>query len=247
MIRIANWNLERVLPSQARSSAICNHMAEIDADIWILTETHSDLSPGGKYLSSTSAEPDRVSQPGECWSAIWSRFPIEPLPDFVSDSSRCAAAIIEHPKLGTFIVFSCVLPWHGSTWRGIPSRDSEAFSAALEMYSKDWQRARNAFPKATLVVAGDFNQSLVDWHYYGSRKQRGLLEKAIADNMMTVATAGDFDPIARDSAPCACIDHICISKLPDHFAWKTVRWPEMPRPNKKLSDHFGVAVTIFPK
>lgn len=174
MIRIANWNLERVLPSQKRATAIRAYMAEINADIWILTETHAEMSPGDAYLSSISGEPDRVSQLGECWSAIWSSHPIEPLPSFVSDSSRCAAAKIQHPKLGNIIAYSCVLPWHGSTWREIPSRDAAAFEAALELYSKDWERIRNSFPDSTLIVAGDFNQSVADWHYYGSRKTTSI-------------------------------------------------------------------------
>ena len=82
---------------------------------------------------------------------------------------------------------------------------------------------RSSFPGATLIVAGNFNQSLVDWHYYGSRKQQKLLEAAIANNMMTVATSGDFDPVARDSSPCACIDHICISNVSDNFVLRTDR------------------------
>jgi hypothetical protein len=244
LIKIANWNLERVLPSQKRVSAICKEMTVVDADIWILTETHELFSPGEGFLSATSSVPDRESKPGECWAAVWSRFPLEPLPTFVADASRCAAARVMTPDFGDIIVYACVLPWGGSTWRGIPSADGAAFAAALELYSNDWERLRTDYPDAKLVVAGDFNQSLANWHYYGSRKQRGLLEKAISDSGMEVVTAGENDPIARDSAPCACIDHICISQFPGLHVGNTSRWPDTEKPDKRLSDHFGVVVEM---
>jgi endonuclease/exonuclease/phosphatase family metal-dependent hydrolase len=149
-----------------------------------------------------------------------------------------------HPEIGELVIYGCVLPWGGSSWRGRPSAGGAAFSAAVGAYRKDWNRLRLAFPKSTLVVAGDFNQSLVDWHYYGSKRQRQILEAALAEVGLTAATAEDGDPIARDSAPCACIDHICISASNDIHIKNRIRWPESAKPNKKLSDHFGVAVEV---
>ena len=55
---------------------------------------------------------------------------------------------------------------------------------------------------------GDFNQVLVDSQYYGSKKNRRELESALQDTGLMALTSGKNDPIARDSTPCACIDHI---------------------------------------
>jgi hypothetical protein len=161
MLKIANWNLERALPAQDRVSIIREHMALVRADIWILTETHEAISPFDGFLAVTSGDPDRNFKPGERWVAIWSRLALEPLPSYVSDSARCAAARTNHPDVGEIIVFGCVLPWTGSNWKGIASAGGASFAAALEEYRRDWERLRSAFPDAVLVVAGDFNQSLV--------------------------------------------------------------------------------------
>lgn len=112
------------------------------------------------------------------------------------------------------------------------------------MYRRDWQRLRTAFPHAAIVVAGDFNQSLVDWHNYGSRRKRDLLEKALAKAGLAVVTAGANDPVAREAAPHACIDHICISADSCLRAEPTTRWPQTTQPDRRLSDHFGIAVEL---
>ena len=244
MLRIANWNLERVAPNQNRVTSIRSSMSNVAADIWILTETHQQISPGEEFSSVTSEDPDRESKPGERWVAIWSRFPLESLSLFVSDNQRCTAAKISHPDFGEIVVYAMVLPWGGSLWRGIPSRGGAAFAAALAAYRCDWEQLQKAFPDAIHIVAGDFNQSLVSRHYYGSNRNREVLEKAIdACNMMTV-TAGENDPVARDSSPNACIDHTCISKQSGLDISTTQRWPDLPKPEKRLSDHFGVVVEL---
>ena len=131
MFKIANWNLERVAPGQTRAKRIDSVMSKVDADIWILTETHKDIVPVSFY-TAMNEEQDPKSKPGERWSAILSRYPIEPLGDFVSDKIRCVAGKLEHPQLGVVIVYALVLPWAGSQWRGIASRDGAAFASLLK-------------------------------------------------------------------------------------------------------------------
>lgn len=216
-------------------------MAEVDADIWILTETHEKLSPDVGFSGIFSGEPDQPSKSGERWVGIWSRHLLEPLNAFVSDGARCAAARISIPNFRDIIVFGCVLPWVGSAWGDIGSEQG-AFDAALEHYRNDWLRLRSANPDAVFVVAGDFNQDLASRHYYGSKRQRLLLKSALETVGLAALTGGDGDPIARDSPPCACIDHICISVQPTLPVGRTTRWPDLPVPDNRISDHFGVAV-----
>jgi len=244
-MKIANWNLERVLPSQSRVSAIREHFAAVDADIWILTETHELVGPGKDFSSVMSGEPDRKSEPGEHWAGIWSRHPITHLPSFVSDAARCTAAHIAHPDIGDMVVYATVLPWGGSKWGGIESADGAAFEAALGAYVGDWQKLRASFPNALRVVAGDFNQDLAPYHYYGSKKQRALLESGLAAAGVVALTAGANDPIDWEPAHRhACIDHICVSESLAIRVGNTTRWPDAGKPDLRLSDHFGVAVEL---
>jgi len=244
-MRIANWNLERVLPEQSRVPDIRKHFAAVNADIWILTETHELVGPGEDFSSVMSGEPDRESKQGEHWASIWSRYPIQHLPSIVSDMARCTAAHIEHPDIGEIVVYATVLPWGGSSWHGKQSAGGEAFSAALKAYAGDWQKLRAAYPNALHVVAGDFNQDLAPYHYYGSKDQRELLKSELATAGMVALTAGANDPIDWDPGQRhACIDHICISESPGLRIGDTIRWPDAGRPDPRLSDHFGVAVEL---
>ncbi len=241
MLKIANWNLERVVPNQVRAKRIDAVMSEVAADIWVLTETHKDIVPVSFY-SIMSEEQDPGSRPGERWSAILSRYPIESLGDFVSDKIRCVAGKLEHPQLGLIVIYVLVLPWGGSQWRGIPSRGGAAFASALAAYQSDWEQLQQAYPNTLHIVAGDFNQSLVDWHYYGSMQNRSKLELALEESNLQAITSGVSDPVARDSSPHACIDHICISKKAAVNIISTKRFPDADKPDKRLSDHFGVLI-----
>lgn len=244
-MKIANWNLQRILPTERRATAIQEHLLAIDADIWTLTETHEQVGPGDNYSSVMSGDPDRDSKPGERWTGIWSRFPIQPLPSFVSDSARCTAARISHPEIGDIVVYATVLPWLGSTWGEYSSADGASFEAALNTYVLDWQRLRAAFPDALCVVAGDFNQDLAPYHYYGSKKQLRLLESGLAAAGLVARTSNVNDPIDWEPKHrYACIDHICTSEVPRVQIGQTIRWPESDKPNPRLSDHFGVAIEL---
>ena len=93
MLKIANWNLERIVTKQRRVERIKDAISEISSDVWILTETHKDVGPEN-FTSVTSIELDSESQEGECWSSIWSYFPIiQPFSQFSfrsdTDGVRC--------------------------------------------------------------------------------------------------------------------------------------------------------------
>ena len=242
-LRIANWNVMRAAPNSSRFGAVEGYCHAQDADIWFLTETHQELSPHQGYFGIHSGTPDRLFKPGEKWSSIWSKWPIESFSGFVTDGSRCVAGRIKHDALGEIILYGTVLPWN-SDLRAQESSSYHAYQEALEVQKSDWLRIQRDFPKATLIIAGDFNQGLVDKHFYGSKKKQILLEAAIKECHISPLTAGANDPIARDSYPRANIDHIFISSPLDWTLGETSRWPDTPIPIKSLSDHFGVAVEV---
>jgi hypothetical protein len=243
-LKVANWNIERVIPPEKRSSAIKEHISAVGADLWVLSETHEEVGLGEKFSSCFSGQPDRPSQMGERWIGLFSRWTMTSLSKFVSDSSRCAAGHITESPFGELVLYGTVLPWTNA-WRGIPAQNGQAFGAALSEQCDDWQRIAKHFPDATFILAGDFNQDLALNHYYGSKRKRSMLEGALRKADLIPLTAGVSDPIARDSAPNACIDHIFISASKGWTSIDTQRWPNSPTPVGSLSDHFGVSVDLM--
>lgn len=241
-LKLATWNL--ALPvSPERRKAMRSHTDREQADIWVLTETHDSFTPGHTFSHPSAPGRDGLHESKHHWVTIWSRHPIEPLP--TSDLQRTAAARIT-PDSGSapFIVYGTVLPWLGSPWRAHPAAKGVAFREALSVQATDWMRLRRDYPADELFVLGDLNQDLVSPRYYGSRANRTVLEEALERAGLTVLTAGDRDPIRRDSAPCACIDHICARRDSSWRANPAVRWPDLPAPQRWLSDHFGVSVVL---
>ncbi len=243
-MKLANWNLERAA-TPARRRAQREQVESIAADVWVFTETRADFDPGLPYSCASASGRDGLAgldTPADQWVAIWSRWPLEALP--VSDPVRSVAARVRPDAIPPFLVFGLVLPWSRDNWRGFSPAGGESFRQALKLQQTDWLRLRREFPDDELFLLGDFNQDLVEPRYYGSRANRAALRTAL-DECGLVALTGDAnDPVRRDSAPWACIDHICSRRDSRWITSPTTRWPDAPRPDKSLSDHFGIAVHL---
>jgi endonuclease/exonuclease/phosphatase family metal-dependent hydrolase len=246
-MKLATWNVQRLTrATSVRMSRVRPYLDAINADIWVLTETGEDVSPGPGYQGVATTEFDRASHdPGEVWTKIWSRWPIERLAP-VSDPARCVAARVVPPHRAPLIVYGTVLPWPSSTWRGLAYKGGLAFGAALEAQASDWASLQAAYPSDDLFAMGDLNQDLCVGKpaYCGSRLNQGRLREALARASLVAFTDGVDDPIRRDSPPMACIDHICGPARLSASVRSTTRWPEAPAPVRGLSDHFGVAVEL---
>lgn len=98
-----------------------------------------------------------------------------------------------------------------------------AFQAALDEQEADWLRIQKNHPKARLLVAGDFNQDLLDdGHYYGSRWRRQAILDALGRAGLKCVTAGSNDPVADQIEGHASVDHVCIPR--DLRATVTSKW-----------------------
>lgn len=242
-MKIATWNLQRSRPNSAKAARQREWIKSIDADIWILTETHLGLSPGENYQSVSSGLPEHPAALDERWVQIWARGG-ELTPLETSDEARTAAALLT-TEAGRWLIYGTVLPWLGSTWRSHPAADGAAFTAALEVQRNDWQRLQQAFPAALLVVAGDFNQDLNDQHYYGSRRNKLALREALDSTGLECHTAGENDPARQfTEGQHETIDHICLPRAlrdlhPQAFAWPP-QWEDL----QGVSDHFGTGVEV---
>jgi len=240
-MKLATWNL--ALPvAERRRQEMRRYTDEQDADVWVLTETHEGFSPGHRFSHSSAAGRDGLHKKEHHWVTIWSRHPLEPLD--TADDKRTAAARVRPESGDAFVVYGSVLPWIGSPWKGHPSAGGVAFREALGVQKEDWMRIRCDYPTDERFVLGDFNQDLVSPRYYGSKSNREALEKAFRDAGLVPLTAGVGDPVRRDSHGCACIDHICARRDSKWRPEPAVRWPDVPAPEKWLSDHFGLSISF---
>lgn len=94
-MKLATWNLQRLTrATSVRMTRVRPCLDAINAGTWVLTETGEDVSPGPGYQGVATTQFDRASHdPGEVWTKILSRWPIERLAP-VSDPARCLAARI---------------------------------------------------------------------------------------------------------------------------------------------------------
>lgn len=209
-------------------------MRSIDPDVWVLTETYRDLSPGPAYslVASSADAPDRRSEQGECWTAIWSRLPAE-IHELAGDRERCAAAVV-----GGLPIVGTVLPWLADARDSL--RGADGFYARLAEQAQDWRRLRAGF--GCVCVVGDFNQDLLEsGHYYGSQRGRAALRDTLKEVGLECITGPPNDPLR--AVGLAYIDHICVGGVE---ACGLGVWPPPGRLNKRISDHYGFHVEVAP-
>jgi endonuclease/exonuclease/phosphatase family metal-dependent hydrolase len=244
-VKFATWNLARVLPKHVeRSAAIGAWLDRVDADVWVLTETHDSVSPGPGFSSVSTEHPDRAGEPGERWATVWSRLPIEPLPP-TRDPARAVAAVVRPTHGAPFVVYGTVLPWLGSPWRDVPAHLGRAFRAALMAQLADWVDVVGLFPEGGLFVLGDLNQDLSSVYYYGSGRNRLALLDALESVGLSALTAHPNDPVRAMAWDRASIDHVCVpARIAAHGSPRLEVWPPGPAPDRRLSDHFGVAANL---
>ena len=253
VIRIATWNVQRPSASQsARCEGLTSWLRKVNADVWVLTETHSAVTPGEGFTLLSTTSSDRPARPGESWTAIWSRFPMSAL-GVSSDPARAVAARVEPPGRRSIVVYGTVLPWLGSAWGTVPADNGAAFAAALEAQARDWKKFQDDNPECDFIVAGDLNQDLVavdgpnkglaEKHFYGSHANRTALVVALQAHGLTCLTSGVDDPVRLGGARAhATIDHLCVStRLAAQARWPCFAWPPEPVPTGTLTDHFGTA------
>ena len=240
-MRVATWNLDRCAVGEGvRATWLRDQMAQVVADVWILTETHRDFAPGqGFRLAAYSADaPDREAARGECWVAIWTREQTAPV-TLTRDTERAAAVTLTGPGGTPVVIVGTVLPWLADG-RDPAHRGEAAFRARLADQAADWRRLLQAAGSG-LCVAGDFNQDLLAaGHYYGSAGGRVFLRETLAELGLVCLTGGVDDPL-KGTHGLAAIDHICVgghlrgSGMPQSSAWPPPG--ELPR---RRTDHYGV-------
>jgi endonuclease/exonuclease/phosphatase family metal-dependent hydrolase len=219
-------------------------MQVVDADIWVLTESHAQVSPGDTYHLAARSGHAGATDADESWVAVWSR--VDATPVSTTDRDRTAAVEISIGSSRSAVVFGTVLPWLGSAWRNVPASNSAAFCASLAEQVTDWKRIREDDPRRELCIAGDFNQDLLsEGHYYGSKAGRAAVRSALGTAMLSCPTSDPRDAVHRHTAGRAAgIDHICISAGLSAANAAVHVWPAPEARGATLSDHFGVCINV---
>ncbi len=97
-LRLATWNVEYADGTAKNAARLARILGE-KADIWVLTETHDDLSLLPTHSSVTTVQRP-TGRHGGRWTAIWSRWPLAG----VDDPIRTVATLVATPA-GSLLVF----------------------------------------------------------------------------------------------------------------------------------------------
>ena len=250
-LRIATWNLERPRTHKTdKINALKQKMQMINADIWILTESHEAMSPNENYQGAHTEHIESRHTDGERRSSIWSRFPINQIIE-THDPETAVCVDLQTPE-GPVIVYATVIPYDGAG-TGYPYRSGMEFveglktmelhRASIERHRTDWQRIRAEHPDHEFIVAGDFNQHRDGVGSYGARG-REPLSNALSASMLSCVTEQDFKALGKLTTR-RNLDHIClsqrlVSKVTEVDAWEAGTLPN----GKRHSDHNGVWVDL---
>jgi endonuclease/exonuclease/phosphatase family metal-dependent hydrolase len=221
-MKIATWNLKRPNTRSARNAEIVMELKRVNADILVLTETHSRIDLGGDYEHTVSSDPlpesrDSIAyEPGENRVTIWSKHPLEKIKTSDPFTTACAQVVTRHGELKVF-----------GTVIGILGNRHESFLPALEAQTQEWKESEEF---TAICVAGDFNLSFAD-NYYFTKDGRALIVECFAHLEVTNLTEAILENI----------DHIAISSS---FVKAAKLETQIWNQDKKLSDHLGISVTL---
>lgn len=235
-LRVATWNVEYATDGE-RNARRLELVQAADADIVVLTETHDELRLEGYEVASTLQRPGARS--GARWTSIWSRVAVRRVIE-TADPLRTVAVELE----GSLVVYGTVLPWHSDPGvREVKPVNWSEYRRVVPVQGAEWLALRHEHPEHTLIVAGDFNQSLGERHYYGGRELRRLLEQECeaADLQVLTGLAHQQVPLAHPA-----IDHVAVAPargLRAHLHNLT-GWEGAWAGPGRLSDHSGVAVEV---
>lgn len=241
-MRIATWNLERpdpadVVVNQARLEKI----REVDADLWILTETHEVIDLSETHQGAATTPSARKPRPGEYCATVWSRWPILRRID-TSDHSEAVCVELAHPE-GPLLVYGSIIAYAGYKGADGRSRMWEEHYRYIEWHGIDWKQLRAEFPGHRLITGGDYNQNRDGARWYGTSKGRLMLTEALSDAGLKCVTEEDFVRSGKLQER-HTVDHLCMDEaLADRVvgvnAWERTRTDGM-----RLSDHSGIFVDL---
>lgn len=243
-MKVATWNLESARPlTAARKTAFYDAIRTFEADVWILTETwtSSHLEPIAGYTvaSESSRAEDLASDSERCWVSIWVKDTVTHMPVEINDhQDRLAGVLIESSGRSNMVVIGTVLPWMSDRlWPG-----ADGFCRAVTGQSCEWTRIRKKHQDSSLLIAGDFNQSIPGISRYGSSDGVRALSSELRNQDLLCLTQGEDRLTGKPR-----IDHICFSRKGQQSPYLTsvTEWAVPVSNGKSITDHSGVGVELI--
>ncbi len=214
-LRIATWNVER-LKHNRELEKIINICNELNADIFILTETDEQIKLNHKNIFQTPQLDKNFYKPTENRVSIFTNYNfVKTYQTFDKFTSICVELETE---FGNLLVYGTII--------GIYGNRNKNFKQDLLKQVEDFK----ILSEKNICIAGDFNLSFAD-NYYFTNFGRDSLLKNFSELEIEILTKN-----------CAeCIDHIAISK--NFLADRKFNFAEWNF-DKKLSDHKGIFVDL---
>jgi endonuclease/exonuclease/phosphatase family metal-dependent hydrolase len=252
-ITIATWNLERPeLHSAERREAIQRKIGEIDADIWVLTETSEQVVIDGYHSLATPTL--SLRQADERTTMLWSRWPLREVPVLLGtratedpprvypsytvssrDTAPTVCAIVEAPGTPLLLYGTVIAHFADRGIHGTSEYNHEQYETILAQ-TRDWRRLRAEYPDLPMVIAGDFNATC-DARNRPTVKSCEQLRSTLKELELECLTASYW------------IDHICVSAQIATGAvvadWQQQYLDTRSQSLKHVSDHSGVSATLF--
>lgn len=232
-LKIATWNVAR--PRQGgwkNKQTILAKIQEIDADIWILTETNSVISPGEGY-HPIATQPDRSHTAGENCTTIWSRYPIKRTLATKDAQLAVCAEVDLGEAIGHLVVYGTIITWADDGVRSGEAKKWQRHYESIAWHSEDWATLSQGVP---FCVAGDFNEPLSGSYRGGTKQGRELLHAALERSNLVCVTAG--------SEMGYNIDHVCLSADWAKRVEDVEKWEALREDGKPVSDHYGITVAL---
>jgi endonuclease/exonuclease/phosphatase family metal-dependent hydrolase len=232
-LKIATWNVAR--PRQRgwkNNPSISSKIQEVDADIWILTETNRVISPGKGYEQVTT-QPAPSHTVGENCTTLWSRYPIKRTLTTKNAQLAVCAEVELGDAIANLVVYGTIITWADD---GVCSGEAKKWQRHYESiawHSEDWATLSQGVP---FCVAGDFNEALGAPFAYGTKQGRELLNAALERSNLVCVTASS--EIGYN------IDHICLSSDWARRVVDVNKWQAFREDGKPVSDHYGIAIEI---
>jgi len=227
-IRVATWNVDWASSRSRHFDQSQDRIAEIAADILVLTETTDGLIPSGGYVAKGGPDWGYETELDRRKVVLWSRWPITDVSSEISDpGGRHVCATIETPA-GQIRVHAVCVPWSNAHVSGGNQNrkvweDHLRYLISLRelLHRESEEPGTGSLP---MIVAGDINQRDQP-KPYGSHKVRKAWKDALADAGLKVATDEEM------------IDKIAVS------AALTTSEP-LIFPPEKMSDHHAVSCLV---
>jgi endonuclease/exonuclease/phosphatase family metal-dependent hydrolase len=237
-MKLATWNLERGGRTQGAREAQQELLADLRADVAVLTEPASSYKAATGVVTSPRLREGGTAGP-EAWVAIVGSS-VEPV-DFDVPYKRTAVAARVSVGGLTVIVYGAVLPWLAVTSHAPElvehGEDSLAtFKRVLAEQAKDIADLRKKYG-SPVIWAGDFNQTVSGPNWGGSNDRRYLLNETL-NSLELLPWNGKAD---HAMAGMCAVDLICG---PKECVFESPGRIDPARGTLTMSDHAGYWVEL---